>query len=101
MANDHLSELFQPLRFPGDDYPVRFNITQLLQLCRLLAGIRQNSPELFNDPNAAMMELQLAHQAYLHQMRTGTDDERLAAANKLPEIRDKMLMICREMQRGG
>lgn len=99
--SENVSELFEPLRFPGDDYTVRFSIIQLVQLCRLFAGIRQNNPALFNDPETAMMELQVAHQAYLHQMMAGTDEERAAASEKLTQIRDRMAMIAKLMQQGS
>lgn len=97
-----ISELFEPLRFPGDDYVIRMNATQVLQMCALMHGIKQSSPEQFQDPNVAMTELQFAHQAYMHQLMHGADDAQKQAAQAiLPEIREKMLLVRRVMERAG
>jgi hypothetical protein len=96
-----VSALFEPLRFPGDDYVVRMNASQVLKLCTLMYGIKQSSPKQFQDPDIAMLELQLAHQSYLHNLMHGKDDERAFASGILPKIREKQAILARFMGRSS
>ena len=84
-------EILEAPRFPGDEYQVRLNIVQLGYLCQLMRGIRGTNPDLWQDPNVAMIELQLLFQLHLANVMGGEEATRQKSAEQLQSIRDEIL----------
>jgi hypothetical protein len=91
-------EILEAPRFPGDDHQVRLNIVQLGYLCQLMRGIRATNPELWQDPNVAMIELQLLFQLHLANVMGGEGESREKSAQQLQAIRDEIVTTARLME---
>ena len=91
-------EILNAPRFPGDDYQVRLNIVQLGYLCQLMRGIRGTNPDLWQDPNVAMIELQLLFHLHLANVMGGEAGSREKSAEQLQAIRDEIVSVGRLME---
>ena len=83
-------ELLEPIRFPGDDYLIRLNITQVAYLVELFRAIRENNPALFDDPNVEAVNLQLLYQLGLHQCLRGDEQQKASAPSALAMLQSRM-----------
>ena len=88
----------EPPLFLGGDYVLRMNATQVQYLCALMGAIRKNNPVLFNDPNVAMVEAQLLHQAYVRNLMHGDEQQKSLAAQNLPGITAQIVGLKAELE---
>jgi len=83
-------QLFEPPRFPGDDYNLHLTANQIACLYGLMSDMRKNLPQLFLAPDMAVLELLIMHTQLLISIQTAEPAKQEELQRFLMVVREKL-----------